>query len=130
MEMEKQTMIDSVMPSAAGLPSALRRDAGRADQAQDKGAALARFAALIDKDPVYDRKLKDTCMEMESLFVKQMLSVMRKTVPKTGLIDGGQAEKIFTDMLDDQYAMSISKQRPFGLADALYGQLTNGRKWA
>src|SRR5512137_2188508 len=41
-----------------------------------------------------DRRLWDACIEMGSLLVGKMLKEMRKTVPKTGWIDGGFAEEI------------------------------------
>ena len=67
---------------------------------------------------------------MESLLLKQMLNVMRKSVEKTGLLDGGQAEEIFTDMLYDKYAEEMSRSQTLGLSKIIYGQLTEGKKWA
>jgi flagellar protein FlgJ len=50
----------------------------------------------------------------------QMLKEMRKTVKKTGLIHGGQAEEIFSDMLDQER----SKTMTIGLGDMLFMQLS------
>ena len=80
-------------------------------------------------DKGFDKKLKQACIEMESLLVKQMLNSMRKAVPKTGLIDGGNAEEIFTDMLYDSYAMKISENQSLGLAKTMYNQLSGGKTW-
>ncbi|MCK5267905.1 MAG: rod-binding protein [Spirochaetes bacterium] len=88
-----------------------------------------RFSELLKQNKSYKGKLQKTCIEMESLFVKQMLTVMRKTVHKTGLLDGGHAEEIFTDMLYDKYALKMSKNHSFGLAKSLYRQLSHGAKW-
>lgn len=71
-----------------------------------------------------DRRLWDACIEMESIFVGKMLKEMRKTVPKTGWIDGGFAEEIFEDMLYDEYAMSMSRNSNLGMAKMLYDQLS------
>ena len=49
-------------------------------------------------------ELYKACVDFESLFIKQMLDVMRKSVKKEGLLDGGMSEEIFTDMLYDEYA--------------------------
>ncbi len=71
-----------------------------------------------------DRRLRDACVEMESLLVGKMLKEMRKTVHKSGWINGGFAEEIFEDMLYDEYALSLSKNSNLGLADMLYTQLS------
>jgi flagellar protein FlgJ len=47
-----------------------------------------------------DSRLREACAEMESLFISHLLKEMRATVEKSGFIDGGQAEEIFTSLLD------------------------------
>lgn len=64
--------------------------------------------------------LKKVCGEFESIFMHQMLKEMRKTVNKTGMISGGHAEEIFSDMLDEERAKSMS----IGLGDLMYAQLS------
>ena len=71
-----------------------------------------------------DPKLYNSCVEFESIFIKQMLNEMKKTVEKTGLISGGAAEDIFDDMLYDQYALLMAKTGRFGIADTMYRQLS------
>ena len=46
-----------------------------------------------------EKKLYDSCVELESFLWKNVLNAMRKTINKYKLIDGGQAEEIFTDFL-------------------------------
>ncbi len=70
-----------------------------------------------------DRRLKEACSDFEAIFIKQMLDSMRKTVDKSGLMDGGMAENIFQDMLYDKYAEKMSKTGNFGIKDILYKQL-------
>lgn len=66
-------------------------------------------------------KLKDACSEFESIFMHQMLKEMRKTVnPRNSLVYGGQAEEIFSDMLDQERAKDIK----IGLGDMLFRQLS------
>ena len=60
-------------------------------------------------------------MELESYFVKQMLSSMRKTVMKSEESDF--ATQTYEDMLFDEYATSMTKNAGFGLADQIYLQL-------
>jgi flagellar protein FlgJ len=75
-------------------------------------------------------KLYEACVEFEALFLKQMLAAMRKTVQKTGLLDGGMAQDIFEDMLYDEYAKSMARNAGFGLADTVYLQLTSAQRAA
>jgi len=69
-------------------------------------------------------KLYKASQEFEALFVKQMLDTMRKTVNKSGLLDGGYGEEIFEDMLYDKYAMKIAENGNLGIAETLYKQLS------
>ena len=69
-------------------------------------------------------KLYNACVEFESLFIKQMLDVMRKSVEKSDFLNGGMAEDIFEDMLYDRYALLMAKNSGFGIADTAYRQLT------
>lgn len=78
-----------------------------------------------EKGKARDPKLWDTCIEMESIFVKQMLTEMKKNVEKGEFLHGGYAEDIFEDMLYDQYATNMSKNANMGLAKTLYTQLSS-----
>jgi len=84
------------------------------------GSVAARGGAGIDRSS----KLYEQCREFESIFVNMMLKEMRGTVEKSGLIDGGQAEDIFSDMLYDEYAKGMTKAAGFGLADSVYLELS------
>ncbi len=70
-----------------------------------------------------EKRLWDACVEMESLLVGRMLKEMRKSVQKTGWMNGGFAEEIFEDMLYDEYAMSLSRNSNLGMAKMLYDEL-------
>ena len=59
-------------------------------------------------------------MELESFFIKQMLSSMRKTVNKASLGNNDFAANMYEDMLYDEYATSMTKNAGFGLADQIY----------
>ncbi|MCG6168388.1 rod-binding protein [Leptospira sp. FAT2] len=75
-------------------------------------------------DP-YRKKLYSASVEFESIFVKMMLSEMKKTVSKSGLIDGGHAEEIFEDMLYDEYSKNLSANSSLGLAEQIYQSLSS-----
>ena len=85
-----------------------------------RAAASARGQVPIDKSS----KLYKVSQEFEAIFIKQMLNVMRKSVNKTGLLDGGMAEEIFEDMLYDEYAQNMAESGSFGIADMIYRQLS------
>jgi len=72
-------------------------------------------------------ELYKVCVDFEAIFIKQMLDVMRKTVQKEGLLNGGLSEDIFEDMLYDEYAKKMAQTAQFGLAETMYLQI-NHRK--
>jgi Rod binding domain-containing protein len=101
------------------------RELPRIRQSQAASGSPAAQAASgarpqIDKSS----KLYRVSQEFEAIFIKQMLNVMRKSVSKTGLMDGGMAEEIFEDMLYDEYAQKMAESGSFGIADMIYRQLT------
>ena len=87
--------------------------------------ALQGSGARVAPNQHIDRgsELYRQCQEFESLFVNMMLKEMRKTVDKAGLLDGGQAEDIFQDMLYDEYSKDMTRAAGFGLSDQIYTQL-------
>lgn len=78
-----------------------------------------------DKVPAENEKarIEQACRDFESLFVQQMMKQMRRTVPQDGLFSGGNAEKMYSSMLDGEIAKAVSEQRGIGLAPALIRQL-------
>jgi len=96
-----------------------------AGQLHETIAAAGRSDRAYDRTVPADRRLMDTCVEMESIFVGRMLKEMRNTLNREDrLIHGGQAEEIFTDMLYDQYALQLSRTSNLGLARQLYNELS------
>ena len=77
--------------------------------------------------PNKDEKLWNVCIEMESIFVKQMLDQMKKGVDKGEFLHGGYAEEIFEDMLYNEYALNISKNGNIGIAKNMYDELSRIR---
>jgi flagellar protein FlgJ len=92
---------------------------------------------LDDKNNIFDKtgkidqkklnknqkKLFDSCIEIESFFWKQLLNEMKKTINKYKLLDGGQAEEIFTDMLYDEYSKMMAKNSNTNIAVDMFKQL-------
>ncbi len=90
------------------------------DKASMPTGAAANQANPHIQQKTIDRtsELYEKSMELESYFVKQMLSAMRKTVMKSQESDF--AKQTYEDMLYDEYATSMTKNAGFGLADQIY----------
>jgi Rod binding domain-containing protein len=71
-----------------------------------------------------DPQLQAACAEMESLFIYNQLKEFRSTVDKYGFISGGQAEEIFTSLLDVEISKKMSVAGGIGLSAILLEQLT------
>ncbi|MDR2768066.1 MAG: rod-binding protein [Treponema sp.] len=89
----------------------------------EKAAALNGARPDIDKSS----KLYEQCEALETFLVKNLLSGMRKTVQKSGLVDAGFAGEVYEDMLWDEYAKEYTKSADFGLAELAYLELTGQR---
>ncbi len=72
-------------------------------------------------------RLREACTEFESLFIHLLLKELRATVGKSGLMDGGQAEEVYTGMMDTEMARDLAAKGGIGLADILYRQLDSAR---
>lgn len=140
-EMSKfQNLLDTLMTENESSPKVV--DSGRVNgeytsgfagtfkSDADKNALPSGFAANsasnsskkveIDKTS----KLYEKSLELESYFVKIMLSSMKNTVQKSGLMgNDSHASKMYEDMLYDELAVSMTKSAGFGLADQIYMEL-------
>ena len=86
-----------------------------------KGAAANQSNAHVQPKKIdKTSKLYEKSLELESYFVKQMLSAMRKTVSKSALASNDFAGEMYEDMLFDEYSTSMTKNAGFGLADQIY----------
>ncbi|GHV02042.1 flagellar protein [Spirochaetia bacterium] len=79
--------------------------------------------AKIDKTG----KLYEQCEALETFLVKNLITGMRNTVQKSGLLDQGFAGEMYEDMLYDEYTKDFTKNANFGLADIAYLELTGQR---
>ena len=94
-------------------PGLLLRGAGAPSELAD----LRRGSA---DDP---RTLERACKEFESLFMKELLKSMRKTVPKDGILGESFARDTMTDMLDGELAREMSAAGGIGIHRLLVEQL-------
>ena len=89
------------------------------------------LAKTASKDPLKEAKdqakLRQAAQLFEAQFLKTLWKEMRKTVHKTGLVNGGQAEEMFTDLMDQAVSDQTSQGRSMGLADLVEHQLGRQR---
>ncbi|MDX8401373.1 MAG: rod-binding protein [Mariprofundaceae bacterium] len=96
------------------------RPAPRSSQRAAAYAPAPRPVPDAGRDP----KLWRACRDFEALFLQQMLAAMRKTVPQSGLLDGGFASDVQAAMLDQAVAEAAAKRAPLGIAATMYRQLS------
>jgi len=107
----------SVLEKAAAKTSKEISTEVSAETSVEGASNLAK--TKIDKND----KLYNLCLDLETFLVKNLLTSMRNTVQKAGLIDQGFAGKMYEDMLYDEYAKDFTKHANFGLAEQAYLQL-------
>lgn len=92
-------------------------------------SAVSGFAAKLEQAAKQvqekdDKKLRDTCREMESVFLNYMLTQMRATVPKNTLMGDNSKKEIMQSLLDTEMSKNMSQAGGIGLADMIYRQLS------
>lgn len=71
-----------------------------------------------------DKKLRETCREMESVFLNYLLTQMRSTVHKTNLFGDNSKQEIVQSLLDSELSKNMAGAGGIGLADMIYRQLS------
>lgn len=80
--------------------------------------------ALSDKKAeVTEKKFREVSDLYEKYFIREMMKQMRATVHEGGFIKQNNAEKIFRDQMDDQYADQWGKSGGIGLSNLIHDQL-------
>lgn len=75
-----------------------------------------------------NQKLKEAIADFSAVFLKLMFKSMRSTLPENKYIDGGYAEEIFTDMMDDKVSKLGSQQNTFkNLNQIMFEQLNQDK---
>lgn len=67
--------------------------------------------------------IRKACNEFEAIFTNEILKSMRRTVEKSDLFHGGQAEEIYESMLDQELAKSMAGRGGNSLGELMYRQL-------
>lgn len=73
--------------------------------------------------PASEPGLREATRELEGYFVTQLLRAMRRTVPESTLLGGGEGQRLFREMLDEEIARQAASHSTLGLGELLYQQL-------
>lgn len=136
-----QSLLDSVSnKQASSVSSSQISESGRLNGDYTSGFA-GSFTSEADKtsrpvgaaansattNQTIDRtsNLYEKALELESYFVKMMLTSMRSTLSGTSFNgeEKSYAQNMYEDMLYDELAVSMTKNAGFGLADQIYLEL-------
>lgn len=97
-----------------------------AAMAQEK-AEDVRFSEILTRateaEGQDDEGLMEACEAFEAYYLNKVFSQMRKTIPKTDLVEQGQGRDYYEDMLYDAYSKEIASGKGSGLKEMLYKQL-------
>ena len=89
-------------------------------------ASVIPFDKLASNPNVSDRdKVTEACKQFEAVLLRQILGEARKTLIPSGGKDNSNVSGIYSDMVNNQMADSISRSGAFGLAKSLEAQLVH-----
>lgn len=111
------------LPASAPLDANLSlKEATQPDllrQKMDMDALRSRLGDSAGKQ----EKLRDACEGFEAIFLQKMWEQMRKTVPKEGYLHS-KDEESYQSLFDIELCKKMASAGGIGLADMLYGQLS------
>ncbi|MCL1884023.1 MAG: rod-binding protein [Defluviitaleaceae bacterium] len=103
-------------------------------QVQNTNNEFAQFQEVLERvmgreDSTLEEReraqIRQAAEMFESYFLNMMFRQMRSVnFDEDGFIPRGNAERIFTEMLDEVISDKAAEQGGFGLADMLYAQMT------
>jgi Rod binding domain-containing protein len=76
-------------------------------------------ATSMAMTPADVRQLRDTASKIEAIFLTQMLQMMRQASSNTGGPLSGQNQRVYQEMMDEQFGLALAKGGGIGLADLL-----------
>ncbi len=74
------------------------------------------------------KQMAAVAVQFEQLFANMMMKSMRASVPENSLLPQSTGEKIYTEMLDSEYADLMVKRSSLGLAKNIYRQMSGGEE--
>ena len=89
---------------------------------QTAGQLQTQATSKAENSPQH-RKARAAAEEFEAFFLSQILNNMSAGIQTDETFGGGESEKIFRSMLNDEYATSMSRRGGIGIADAVYREI-------
>jgi Rod binding domain-containing protein len=71
-----------------------------------------------------ERDIEKVARDFESVFLNKLLTSMRKTIPKSGLLDS-HAMDMFQSMMDEEMSKEMAKNKGMGMGEMIYNDLNN-----
>jgi len=71
-----------------------------------------------------EKGIEKVSRDFESVFLHKLLTAMRKTVPKSGLLDSF-ASDMYQSMMDEEIAKEMSTKKGMGMGEMIYNELSN-----
>lgn len=85
---------------------------------------LAIPTAELNRSGALDtEKTKKAAEDFEAIFINYMFKTMRESISKSGLLDGGKAEEMYTAMMDEELSKAIAHRGGIGLGSILLKEL-------
>jgi len=69
------------------------------------------------------RELREVTTEFEAIFIRQLFSTMRSTIPGEGMFGSGSEGEIYGDMMDNAIGEVISRRGNLKIGDMLFNRL-------
>ena len=70
-----------------------------------------------------EKDIEKVSRDFESVFLNKLLSSMRKTIPKSGLLDSF-ASDMFQSMMDEEMSKEMSKNKGMGMGEMIYNDIS------
>lgn len=94
------------------------------------GIGAERMRELAPQ-PGSGRELREAAQDFEAIFLRQLLSLMRRSVPEGDPDLAAPGREIYESMVDEAFAESMARSgRGLGLAEMLLAQLSGGEEEA
>jgi murein DD-endopeptidase MepM/ murein hydrolase activator NlpD len=91
--------------------------------AANKAASLQKQLTLSQHPSQNDQQvLHERLADFASIFIFQMLQSMRRTIPKSKLLDSGFANDLYHSLLDQEVANLVARRESMGLTELLQQQ--------
>lgn len=78
--------------------------------------------ASVDRLTTEHTRLTTAVRQLEGVFVQQLFSAMRETVPTDGITSGGSGEQMFTSLMDQHLSELVPAKWDTDLGAALLRQ--------